>query len=976
MRLALSCRVLRNLALGMASLFAISCVDNTQTYSGARQTFPDAYARVSQMSIGVGETAWLSIYPSRHGVGDGVQQNLRKEYISVSRQNFSGASVVSLGSGVEKQDGSVEYLITGLSSGSEIQFDITIRGSRMETLAPRIRVTPIDYSLDQSTFYLERVGIPLGDPIVVSAGQSINIWVESRNTSGALLGIGGLAVSCRAGALGQDMPVSFVEDLGDGSYHFTVMSTVAAAVASVNCSINGQDIPLTRTFQVNAGNPHAILLMAGQSQEGVAGTALAEAFVVRVIDAYQNPIQNAGVDWSIVSGAGSFGGSATVSTSTNAAGNTSQVYTLGNIAGLKKVRASLAANAGVFVEFNSVATPAPGVALIRVSASNHEAPVFSALPTNLMVQVRDTYANGTPGSKVNWVVTPADAATLEAAQTESNDAGLTGVGVIMGAVNQSFTIEATLEGHPAQKVTFNLVSLRGTPTEIVMANDPVDLFANANTEYQDPIEIQVLDQHNNPVVNTALLWQSIQGEGEVIESLDLTDEEGKATARVRLGPTRGQHIFRVTALVVNPISFDFSFDATVGNPHKFRIEGGGAQTGLVGSSLEPFKVIVYDNHDALVPDISIRWVRQAGKQGTLILPSGLVATEGFSTTGQTGIATAIMALGNIEDAVNVTATIMLGSIDNNPALMPDGLPTTVTFTGTSRYDEDARAFFTRVNALRGADKLTAANKKRVSDFVVGLKDIDLYSELREMWLMRSIYNAGQGCVVESFVATGRKGEIRPNTDCNEGWGADDDNDDQTRRGIVSLRNEAGQKARRIITAGTKKSNYEERTLLVSIKRDQLVNVDENREVYAITSNSFFADVMAGQGLKIGSNVFWGKGATDGEYESVSISSFQSGLAALIGTTVKNGSIATYLNGLNRRNGSFNIDGNNTNKLTDTDQLFFMGRTNAEIADAVTPSGLEGEMHFAADFNVALTQSQIEAFYNLYRTTVGQGLSLP
>src|SRR5262252_5575968 len=87
-------------------------------------------------------------------------------------------------------------------------------------------------------------------------------------------------------------------------------------------------------------------------QTGVVAMALAQPIAVQVLDQNGAPLNNAVVTWTVESGGGSV---ATPTTSTDASGNATVVWTLGTVAGLDSLKASIPSGAAAFITATATA---------------------------------------------------------------------------------------------------------------------------------------------------------------------------------------------------------------------------------------------------------------------------------------------------------------------------------------------------------------------------------------------------------------------------------------------------------------------------------------------------------------------------------------------------------------------------------------------------------------------------------------------
>lgn len=137
---------------------------------------------------------------------------------------------------------------------------------------------------------------------------------------------------------------------------FTVTPTgVVSAVANGSGTLTASHEALSATAQVAVAQaPAAIAVVSGGGQEGMAGSTLAEAVVVRVDDAGGSPVAGATVTFSAAEGHGS---ADPATAATDAAGLAATTWTLGDAAGAQTLTASVAE--GVSTDIRAAAGELP-----------------------------------------------------------------------------------------------------------------------------------------------------------------------------------------------------------------------------------------------------------------------------------------------------------------------------------------------------------------------------------------------------------------------------------------------------------------------------------------------------------------------------------------------------------------------------------------------------------------------------------------
>ena len=123
---------------------------------------------------------------------------------------------------------------------------------------------------------------------------------------------------------------------GRASFSFTPRSPGAGGIIEIEASV-GDLSPAT--FTVNLGEPPAaIKKVSGDNQSGRPGQALANPFIVEVVDEDDEPVEGAAVTFAVTAGGGSV---STTSTTTNNNGRAQTVLTLGEEIGENTVVATV-----------------------------------------------------------------------------------------------------------------------------------------------------------------------------------------------------------------------------------------------------------------------------------------------------------------------------------------------------------------------------------------------------------------------------------------------------------------------------------------------------------------------------------------------------------------------------------------------------------------------------------------------------------
>lgn len=234
-------------------------------------------------------------------------------------------------------------------------------------------------------------GEPLANPIGVRAVDTDGNPVQGLAVS--------FVVTAGGGSLGAAKVVTDAEGVASTTW---VVSTRAGVVNSVAAAL--ADYPALRsTFSASStpGPAAALEMFSGNGQSTFTGLTLPGRPVVRVVDAYANPVAGVEVHWTVMAGGGTV---SSPTSSTAGDGLASVVWTLGGTTGAN----SQALNATVdglpassVASFVASAAPAPA-GLIKVSGDLQAATWGQALPQPMVIRVLDAEGTPVPGLKVYW----------------------------------------------------------------------------------------------------------------------------------------------------------------------------------------------------------------------------------------------------------------------------------------------------------------------------------------------------------------------------------------------------------------------------------------------------------------------------------------------------------------------------------------------------------------------------------------------
>lgn len=215
-----------------------------------------------------------------------------------------------------------------------------------------------------------------------------------------------------------DILVEFRIIEGGGSLSEKQQRTNAEGIASISSWVLGTRAGVNRmtatvsglspvTFVATAlpGEAKSIQVVAGNEQRAVAGSTLTQPLSVRLRDAYDNPVPNVEVTWTVAAGNGSV--SPAVSR-TNTAGEAKTTWTLGDTPGPNTVVASVLGLDPVI--FTATGTHPP---LVIVRGNRQTGLMLSTLPESLAVRLVNDDGEPQAGVPVRFVLGPERLSSLE-----------------------------------------------------------------------------------------------------------------------------------------------------------------------------------------------------------------------------------------------------------------------------------------------------------------------------------------------------------------------------------------------------------------------------------------------------------------------------------------------------------------------------------------------------------------------------------
>ncbi len=242
--------------------------------------------------------------------------------------------------------------------------------------------------------------------------------------------------------------VTFAVTAGGGTLSAATATTDSSGRAATTLTLGPQ--PGTNTVEATVDRlqpviftatglavPRNLEKLSGDKQQGPAGTALTEPFVVEVRDQNGNPLAGAQVTFAVTAGGGTL---FATTVNTGADGLAATNLTLGRDPGRNAITARVAELKPVIFGATGLAIP---TTLTRISGDAQEGPAGTSLAEPFVVEVRDQNGNPLAGAEVAFAVT-AGGGTLSVTTINTDANGRAAATLTLGRDPETVTVTATV----------------------------------------------------------------------------------------------------------------------------------------------------------------------------------------------------------------------------------------------------------------------------------------------------------------------------------------------------------------------------------------------------------------------------------------------------------------------------------------------------------------------------------------------------
>ncbi len=267
-----------------------------------------------------------------------------------------------------------------------------------------------------------------------------------------------------------------------------------------------------------------LVLVGGEGQTGVAGSALAAPMVVEVQAADNLPVPGAVVNFRAMTPGGSVANASSVA---DTSGRAATKMLLGKGGGPYRFEASSGRTEPVVA--SASATPAPAAAITIVSGDGQVDSTSTRLVIPLVVRVTDQYGGPVDAQAVNWLKVTGSGLLGSASTTTTSDGTASNI-YVLGSLPGGDVVSATVPGvgGASGAVQFSATTLqRGVATLSIARGG--QQTAVVGTAVSVPPSVLVKDANGLPVPNAPVVFGVARGSGRATGLIATSNAAGIAT---------------------------------------------------------------------------------------------------------------------------------------------------------------------------------------------------------------------------------------------------------------------------------------------------------------------------------------------------------------------------------------------------------------------------------------------------------------
>ena len=201
-------------------------------------------------------------------------------------------------------------------------------------------------------------------------------------------------------------------------------------------------------------------------------------------------------------------------------------------------------------------TPGDPAAVTILTGNNQEGDPGDMLPVPLSARITDAYGNPLPGSQAQWEVINPGSATLSNVVSEADAQGRVSAMATLGSTPGQIQVRVT---SGAGSATFTLNSLVQIEELNKFSGD--DQVVQVNTQFPQPLVVQLKDDEGQPVPGQDVGVAVISGSATVGTPIITTNQQGLASVIVTAGVTPGAVIIAATFPGLPTVNFYLTVQA-------------------------------------------------------------------------------------------------------------------------------------------------------------------------------------------------------------------------------------------------------------------------------------------------------------------------------------------------------------------------------------------------------------------------------
>lgn len=320
-----------------------------------------------------------------------------------------------------------------------------------------------------------------------------------------------------------------------------LLGLLAAGVISAACG-GGND---------ENRSPSEVVVVSGNNQNGAAGAALAQPITVQVNDKGGDALKNVSVTFAVTSGGGNV---QAATATTNASGQASTTWTVGNVAGAANSATASVEGVSTPASFNATVGAGPVAAVTVISGEAQSGAVGADLANPIVVEARDAFNNPVAGAGVNWNPTNS---SLHTSDGQTNAQGQASATWTLGlSASAAYSLTATVSGIDASVTA--TATLAGTTLAVLSGNNQTGA---SGANLGGALVVRVRTAGGDPVVDAPISWLVASGGGNVAPAVSNTDAQGQAVATFTLGAAAGAQSVTAGNVATTPATVTFNANA-------------------------------------------------------------------------------------------------------------------------------------------------------------------------------------------------------------------------------------------------------------------------------------------------------------------------------------------------------------------------------------------------------------------------------